>query len=273
MRKETIVGTPEAADLYRHDGAWYRKVARRVVREDIGKLVFFGDNAVRVIAVDNFCEYLPNITGYIASSMERLVFLEPLDTSATDDYHERGGTLYRKERRKAQVGELVLVVNAISNSTYENGDISSVVASFGCGVDIKKSWTHSPRSNVHLYDTEYVVLVPIAHAAPVAPKPPTIDYSREFLGATRESVYEVWARGKAAMARKEAQDASERLKAISEKARTVRVTTAEDADLLADYTQQASSLYRQAAHWMREESKYTELADAAAAKIKERKVA
>lgn len=262
------MGTPEALDLVRHDGAWYRKVARKGRSRDL-VLQVVGERVYKIAARRDYESVIYEGGGWDYDDCYRV--LEPLDTSATDDYHERGGTLYRKERRKAQVGELVLVVNAISNSTYENGDISSVVASFGCGVDIKKSWTHSPRSNVHLYDTEYVVLVPIAHAAPVAPKPPTIDYSREFLGATRESVYEVWARGKAAMANAKLAEEKDVFNVVAEK--LVEASKESDYERMTGLLERMASHSKQMAHWHAEVTQYTAMADAAAAKIKERKVA
>lgn len=280
MRKEIVVRTPEALDLYRHDGAWYRKVARRAEYLD---LVYVADPSApefdgvyQAVVLKNEGQVLVVRDGERDSALEvdlaGYSVLEPLDTSATGDYHAHDGgpdgstTLYRKERRKAQVGELVLMMTRDGFEDWAIGDVLTVESA-------TNRLAYFTMKNYGAWPHEYVVLVPVAHVEPVVPEPPTITYSDEFATATRESVYEVWARGKAAMARKEIEDLEARIEAVHEKASEQDDVTAEDADLVADYCEQAASLHRQVAHWRRKVTEYTALADATAAKIKERKVA
>lgn len=256
------MGTPEALDLVRHDGAWYRKVAREA---RVGDAIYVSAaNAVRLVSRHGYECVTTNAGSYVCRG--NYIVLEPLDTSATGDYHEHETMLYRKERRKAQVGELVLMMTRDGFEDWAIGDVLTVESA-------TNRLAYFTMQNYGAWPHEYVVLVPIAHVEPAAPEPPPIAYHDEFLGATRESVYEVWARGKASMARKEIEDLEARLEAVHEKASEQDDVTAEDAELGADYCDQAASLHRQVAHWRRKVTEYTAMADAAAAKIKERKVA
>ena len=90
------------------------------------------------------------------------VVLEPTDVVIID------GVRYREERRKARVGERILIVNGDGHTdSYRNGTVLTVTyvpSDMGVCADAPNG------RNVGVFTEEYVVLVPIAEPQPSAPQ-------------------------------------------------------------------------------------------------------
>ncbi|MGE7271382.1 hypothetical protein ACQKK5_07970 [Brevibacillus panacihumi] len=93
-----------------------------------------------------------------AAYAHRYVVLEPTSTVIIN------GVRYREEKRKASVGEKVLVVDPEDNLDYEAGDVFTVIGTphYDREVEIRD---RSDEIN-GLYHREYVVLTPISEPTP-----------------------------------------------------------------------------------------------------------
>lgn len=76
-------------------------------------------------------------------------------------------TLFREVKRKANVGERIRIVKAVTaTNSYANGDEMTVTAR----QDIVPFGVHTKEQPVFVYDNEYVVLEPITQETPAPPQ-------------------------------------------------------------------------------------------------------
>lgn len=125
----------------------------KVVLSDRGMRPRVGDVVGVVRSVDDDLVEGNVTSSYMCS--DNYVVLEPTSTVIID------GVRYREEKRKARVGERILIVNGDGHTpSYRNGTVLTVTRVYGdAGV-----FADAPDgNNVGVFATEYVVLAPIIY--------------------------------------------------------------------------------------------------------------